>query len=229
MTAARTLVVDIGGSNVKCLLSGLPGGAGEKRKFASDPQMSPQRMVDGVLAAAQGWRFDRLTIGYPGVVRHGVPVREPHNLGRGWVGFDYGAAFDRPVRLINDAAMQALGCYRGGKLLFLGLGTGLGSALIVDGKVLGLELGHLQWTKKRSYEAFVGKAGYARMGKKKWRRKVSLVVRDFSDALLPDDIVIGGGQAKRLKRLPAQARLGDNDAAFAGGFRLWDDESVTLA
>ncbi len=218
----KVLVVDIGGSHVKCLVRGTD----KVRKFASDAALTPQRMVRGVLDIAAGWDFDRLSIGYPGVVRNGAPVREPHNLGRGWVGFDFAAAFNCPVQVINDAAMQALGGYRGGKLLFLGLGTGLGSALIVDGNVLAMELGHLHWTKKRTYEDFLGKAGYARMGKKKWRRKVRRAVQDFSDALLPDDILVGGGQADRLKRLPAQARLGDNAAAFAGGLRLWDDASI---
>ena len=226
---ASTLVVDIGGSSIKCLLSGLPGGAADKRKFDSDALMTPSRLVRGVHTAAKDWHFDRITLGYPGVVRHGVPVREPHNLGSGWVGFDFSAAFGCPVRMINDAAMQALGSYQGGKLLFLGLGTGLGSALIVDGMVLGLELGHLHWTKKRSYEDYVGKAGYARLGKKKWRHKVQRVVQDFSNALLPDEIVLGGGQSKKLKQLPALARLGSNDDAFAGGFRLWEDDSLRLA
>jgi polyphosphate glucokinase len=224
--ADRVLVVDIGGSNVKCLL----GKASNRRRLASDAGLTPDRMVQGVLDLVRDWEFDRLSLGYPGVVRHGVPVREPHNLGHGWVGFDFAAAFGRPVRVINDAAMQALGSYRGGKMLFLGLGTGLGSALIVDGEVLAMELGHLHWTKKRTYEDFLGKAGYARLGKKKWRRKVRRAVQDFSDALLPDDIVIGGGQADRLKRLPALTRLGDNAAAFAGGLRLWgDDRAATRA
>jgi polyphosphate glucokinase len=222
--APRVLVVDIGGSTVKCRIDGE-----SVRKFASDEGLTPQRMVDGVLEATDGWDFDRLSIGYPGVVRHGMAVREPHNLGRGWIGFDYAAAFGRPVRMINDAAMQALGGYRGGKMLFIGLGTGLGSALIVDGDVLAMELGHLHWTKKRTYEDFLGKAGYARLGKKKWRRRVLRVVQDFSDALLPDDIVIGGGQAERLKRLPALARLGSNADAFAGGLRLWHDSGIRIA
>jgi polyphosphate glucokinase len=220
---ARVLVVDVGGSTVKCRIAGEP-----VRKFASDSGLTPQRMVDGVRQAAEGWHYDRLSIGYPGVVRHGVPVREPHNLGRGWIGFDHAAAFGCPVRMINDAAMQALGGYRGGKMLFIGLGTGLGSALIVDGHVLAMELGHLRWTKKRSYEDFLGKAGYARLGKNKWRRRVLRVVQDFSDALLPDDIVIGGGQAERLEQLPAFARLGSNADAYAGGLRLWDDAEITI-
>jgi polyphosphate glucokinase len=161
-------------------------------------------------------------------VRHGVPVREPHNLGRGWIGFDYEAALGRPVRMLNDAAMQALGSYRGGKMLFLGLGTGLGSALVIDGDVLAMELGHLHWTKKRTYEEFLGKGGYARLGRKKWRRRVRRVVQDFCDALLPDDIVVGGGQADRLTRLPAMARLGGNADAFDGGLRLWNDPSISV-
>lgn len=224
MTAgSKVLVFDVGGSHVKCLVRG----ADAPRKFTSDATLTPERMVRGVLDIVAGWQFDRLSIGYLGVVRNGAPVREPLNLGRGWVGFDFAAAFERSVHVINDAAMQALGGYRGGKLLFLGLGTGLGSALIVDGNVMAMELGHLHWTKKCTYEEFLGKAGYARLGKKKWRRKVRRAVQEFSDALLPDDILVGGGQADRLKRLPAQARLGDNAAAYAGGFRLWDDD-VTL-
>jgi polyphosphate glucokinase len=217
LTAMKILVVDIGGSNVKCLASG----QAKRRKFSSDPGLTPDRLVEGVLNVTAGWDFDRLSIGYPGVVRHGLPVREPHNLGRGWVGFDFAAAFSRPVRVINDAAMQALGSYQGGKMLFLGLGTGLGSALIVDGRVLAMELGHLHWTRKRTYEDFLGKAGFARLGEKRWRRKVHRAVEDFSNALLPDDIVIGGGQAERLERLPPLTRLGHNAAAFDGGFRIW--------
>jgi predicted NBD/HSP70 family sugar kinase len=224
MPAARVLVVDVGGSHVKCRLRA----DADVRKFASDAHLTPQRMVDGVREVTEGWRFDRVSIGYPGVVRHGVPVREPHNLGPGWIGFDYEGAFGCPVRMINDAAMQALGAYRGGKMLFLGLGTGLGSALIVDGDVLAMELGHLHWTKKRTYEDFLGKGGYARLGRKKWRRRVLHALRDFSAALLPDDIVVGGGQAERLNQLAVPARLGSNADAFAGGMRLWDDARITI-
>jgi polyphosphate glucokinase len=211
------LVVDIGGSHVKCLASNQH----TARRFVSGPLLTPDLMVKSVLKIARGWDFDVLTLGYPGVVHAGRPVREPHNLGRGWVGYDFEAAFGRPVRILNDAAMQALGSYQGGRMLFLGLGTGLGSALIIDGLIVAMELGHLHYKKHRSYEDYLGKKGYERLGKKKWRRKVSAVVQGFSDALLPDDIVVGGGRADRLKRLPPNTRRGNNAAAFAGGLRLW--------
>ena len=213
----RVLVVDIGGTNVKCAASG----ERQWRRFASGPNLTPEVMVNAVMKVSADWSFDVIALGYPGVVRVGVPMREPHNLGRGWVGFDFERAFGRPVKIINDAAMQALGCYRGGTLLFLGLGTGLGSALIIDDVVVAMELGHLRRKKGRSYEDLLGKRGFKRMGKKKWRRKVNAVVRGFSEALLPDDIVVGGGQADRLKRLPPRTRRGDNTDAFRGGQRLW--------
>ena len=216
------LVVDVGGSSIKFLASGET----ERRKFDSGPAMTPARMVEGVLAQSTDWRFNAVALAYPGVVRHGKPAREPHNLGEGWIGFDYEAAFGRPVRIVNDAAMQALGNYNGGRLLFLGLGTGLGTALIVDDTIVALELAHLRWTKKHSYEHFLGKDGYKRLGKKKWRRKVGEAVEGFVRTLLPDDVVIGGGQADRLKELPPLARLSDNSAAFEGGFRLWDRPQV---
>ncbi|WP_259150160.1 ROK family protein [Pseudomonas sp. JAI111] len=180
-------------------------------------------MVDGVLEMAADRCFEVISIGYPGVVNQGAPAREPHHLAPGWIGFDFEAAFGRPVRIANDAAMQALGSYRGGKMLFLGLGTGLGSALIVDGQIVVMELGHLRRSKRHDYEDLLGKRGYKRLGKKKWRRKVHAVVEGFSAALLPDEIVIGGGQADLLKTLPPRSRLGNNAAAFFGGFRLWDE------
>jgi predicted NBD/HSP70 family sugar kinase len=163
-----------------------------------------------------------MSIGYPGVVRRGVIAREPHNLGPGWVGFDFHQAFGCPVKIINDAAMQALGDYQGGRLLFLGLGTGLGSALIIDGAIEAMELGHLRYSKKHVYENHLGEHGRRRLGNRKWRAKVAAAVNEFRSALLPEDIVIGGGNAKRLKRLPPHTRRGDNAAAFVGGFRLWD-------
>lgn len=215
----KILVVDVGGSHVKCLVTGET----LRRKFASGPDLTPQEMVDGVLERVADWHFDVVSIGYPGVVRHGVPVLEPHHLGPGWVGFDFEGAFGRPVRIVNDAAMQALGSYQGGKMLFLGLGTGLGSALIVERQIVAMELGHLRRSKHRDYEDFLGKKGFERLGKKKWRRKVRSVVNGFSAALLPDEVVIGGGQAERLKKLPPRTRCTDNAAAFAGGFRLWDE------
>jgi polyphosphate glucokinase len=217
-TRRKILVVDVGGSHVKCVATG------RKRpvKFKSDSQLTPQRMVEQILQITKGWRFDAVSIGYPGVVRCGKIVREPRNLGTGWVGYDFEAAFDRPVKIINDAAMQALGGYEGGKMLFLGLGTGLGSALIVDGVIAAMELGHLHYSRGHTYEDYLGKQGRRRLGKQKWRRKVEEVVRAFRKALLPDYIMLGGGDAEKLKRLPAQTRRGDNAYAFAGGFRLWD-------
>jgi polyphosphate glucokinase len=214
----KILVVDVGGSHIKCLLSGET----TRRKFKSGPKLTPQQMVAGILKITADWRFDALSIGYPGVVTQGAPALEPHHLAPGWVGFDFEEAFGLPVRIVNDAAMQALGSYRGGKMLFLGLGTGLGSALILDGHIVAMELGHLRRSKRHDYEDLLGKRGYKRLGKKKWRRKVHAVVEGFCAALMPDEIVIGGGQADRLKTLPPRSRLGNNAAAFLGGFRLWD-------
>ncbi len=212
----KILVVDVGGSHVKVLASGQR----EPRKFASGPTMTPRQMVAGVEKLTRGWKYDVVSIGYPGLVVHGRPVAEPHNLGRGWVRFDYRAAFGRPVRIINDAAMQALGSYEGGKMLFLGLGTGLGSALVVDGVVEPMELGHLPY-KKGTYEDYVGQRGLDKRGKKKWRRHVADVVAGFVAALEPDDVVLGGGNVGKLKELPPGCRTGDNANAFVGGFRLW--------
>ncbi|MFI5375268.1 MAG: ROK family protein [Candidatus Rokuibacteriota bacterium] len=212
----KILVVDVGGSHVKVLASGQR----EPRKFASGPTMTPRQMVAGVEKLTRRWKYDVVSIGYPGLVVHGRPVAEPHNLGRGWVRFDYRAAFGRPVRIINDAAMQALGSYEGGKMLFLGLGTGLGSALVVDGVVEPMELGHLPY-KKGTYEDYVGQRGLDKRGKKKWRRHVADVVAGFVAALEPDDVVLGGGNVRKLKELPPGCRAGDNANAFVGGFRLW--------
>ncbi len=178
-----------------------------------------------ILKITEGWRFDSVSMAYPGVVRRGRIVREPHNLGAGWVGFDFRAAFGRPVKVINDAAMQALGGYEGGKMLFLGLGTGLGSALIVDGVIAALELGHLHYAHGHDYEHYLGQRGRKRLGNKKWRGKVLDVVEGFRNALLPDYIVLGGGNAAHLKQLPPQTRLGDNANAFLGGFRLWERQT----
>jgi polyphosphate glucokinase len=215
----NVLVVDVGGTNVKILATGQD----KPRKFPSGPTLTAKEMVAGVKKLAQGWKYDAVSIGYPGLVIHGRPVSEPRNLGKGWVGFDYRAAFGKPVTIINDAAMQALGSYKGGKMLFLGLGTGLGSTLIADGIVEPMELAHLPY-KKGTYEDYVGLRGLEKRGKKKWRRQVEDVVARLSAALEPDDIVIGGGNAKRLKGLPPKSRLGDNANAFLGGFRLWEDK-----
>jgi len=213
----KVLVIDIGGTHVKVLATGQD----EPVKFVSGPKLTPAQMVAGVKKLGRGWKYQAISIGYPGLVLHGRVVAEPHNLGRGWVHFDYRAALGRPVKIINDAAMQALGSYKGGKMLFLGLGTGLGSALIVDGIVEPMELGHLPY-RKGTYEAYVGQRGLEQRGKKKWRRHVAEVVAGLIAALEPDDVVLGGGNVRKLKELPAGCRAGDNANAFVGGGRLWE-------
>jgi polyphosphate glucokinase len=213
----NVLVVDVGGSHVKILATGQK----EPSRFDSGPELTPQQMVAGVKKLAADWKYDHVSIGYPGPVLHGQPVAEPHNLAPGWVGFDYRKAFGCPVKVINDAAMQALGSYKRGKMLFLGLGTGLGSTLIVDGIVEPMELGHLPY-KKATYEDYVGQRGLEKHGVQKWRRHVADVVKLLVAALQPDDIVLGGGNVKRLKKLPPGCRAGDNMNAFKGGFRLWE-------
>jgi len=215
----RILVVDVGGTHVKILATGET----EKREFASGAELTPQAMVDGVKRLAEGWHYDAVSIGYPGPVLHDHPAAEPHNLGKGWVGFDYDGAFGCPVKLVNDAAMQALGSYNGGRMLFLGLGTGLGSAMIADGIVEPMELAHLPY-KKATYEDYVGLRGLKKYGPKKWRRNVEAAVATLIAALEPDDVVIGGGNLKKLKELPPKCRAGDNENAFAGGFRLWENQ-----
>jgi polyphosphate glucokinase len=214
----KILVLDIGGSHVKCLATG----RNKHVEFESGPKMTPGEMVKSALKITKGWRFNAVSMGYPGVVRRGAPAREPHNLGRGWVGFDFQTAFGCPVRIINDAAMQALGGYKGGKMLFLGLGTGLGSALIVDGVIAAMELGHLHYSKRRNYEDYVGQRGRKRLGNKKWRAMVKAAMHGFRKALLPDYILLGGGNVAHLKRLPPHTGRGDNSNAFRGGFRLWE-------
>jgi len=212
------LVVDIGGTNVKILASG----QAEPRKFPSGSKMTPQQMVSGVKELARDWRYDVVSLGYPGLVHRGRIVSEPHNLAPQWAGFDFEAAFECPVRLLNDAAMQALGSYRGGTLLFLGLGTGLGSALVTEGVVVPMELAHLSY-KRRTYEEHVGNRGLKRLGKRKWSEHVAYAVERLIEVFYPDDIVLGGGNAKKLRKLPAGCRLGDNANAFVGGFRLWEE------
>jgi polyphosphate glucokinase len=212
----NVLSIDTGGTHVKILATG------EKthREFPSGPTLTARRMVAAVKKLAGDWKYDVVSIGYPGLVVHGRPVLEPHNLAPGWVGFDFADAFKLPVKVINDAAMQALGSYKRGKMLFLGLGTGLGSAMIVDGIVVPMELAHLPY-KKATYEDYVGIRGLKKHGKKRWRRHVADIVKRMSAALEPDDVVIGGGNVKKLKKLPAGCRTGDNTKAFIGGFRLW--------
>jgi len=213
----KILAIDVGGTHVKVLATG-------RRKpleIPSGPKMTAKQMVRDVREGTTAWRYSVVSIGYPGPVLHGKPVSEPANLGGGWVGFDYAKAFGHPVRLINDAAMQALGSYKGGRMLFLGLGTGLGSALIVDGVLEPMELAHLPYKKGKTYEDLVGEAALRRFGKKKWRGYVTDVVTRLQAALEADDVVVGGGNAKLLRSLPKGVRLGSNANAFIGGYRLW--------
>jgi polyphosphate glucokinase len=214
----QIMVIDVGGDHVKILVTGQEA----PRKFVSGPSMTAEKMVTGVLKAAEGWKYQVVSIGYPGPVLRDRPVLEPHNLAPGWVGFDFEAAFGCPVKLINDAAMQALGSYEGGKMLFLGLGTGLGSAMVVDGIVVPMELGHLPY-RKRTFEDYVGMRGWKRFGKKEWRHYVEDVVARLIAALEPDYVVLGGGNVHRLKELPPNCRMGENANAFRGGFRLWEE------
>jgi polyphosphate glucokinase len=219
-TTANVLVVDVGGHNVKILAMGQT----EPRKLASGPKFTPDQMVLGVRELTQDWKYDVITVGFPAPVRQDQPVEEPFNLGRGWMGFDYKGAFGRPVKMINDAAMQALGCYQHKKMLFLGLGTGLGSSLVVEGIVVPTELCRLPY-KRATFEDYVGTRGLERLGKKKWRRCVDDVVARLIAALEPEDVALGGGNVKYLKDVPAGCRIVDNTNAFAGGFRLWDGTS----
>ena len=225
MRHTRVLAIDVGGSHVKMRVFGRR----ELRQFESGPELTPRRMVSRVHEMTGDWTYDAVSIGYPGVVLHGKVVADPHNLGSGWVGFDFRKAFGRPTRIMNDAAMQAVGSYEGGRMLFLGLGTGLGSAMIVDGVVAPMELAHLPYKKGRTYEDFVGARGLKRLGGKKWRRTVNEVVVQLSTLLEADYVVIGGGNARKLKRLPKNARLGSNDFAFLGGFRIWHHASAAPA
>ncbi len=217
--AKKILVIDVGGTNVKVLATGQK----EPIKIPSGPKMTAKKMVQEVRQATKDWNYSLVSIGYPGPVVHGHPLCNPHNLAGGWVGFDFRKAFGRPVKIVNDAAMQALGIYRGGRMLFLGLGTGLGSAMIVDGILEPMEVAHLPYKKGRTYEDYLGIRGLERLGKKKWRRHVADVAEELKNALEADYVVLGGGNAKLLKTLPPGCRLGDNSTAFTGGFRLWDE------
>ena len=216
----NVLVVDVGGTHVKILATGQQ----QSREFPSGPTLTAKQMVAGVKKLARGWKYDAVSIGYPGTVIRNRPLAEPHNLGRGWIGYDFKRAFKRPVKVVNDAAMQALGSYKKGKMLFLGLGTGLGSAMIVAGIVEPMELGHMPY-KKHTFEDYVGVRGYERLGKKKWRKEVANVVSSLVAALEPEDVVLGGGNVKKLKELPPGCRSGTNANAFLGGFRLWQKTS----
>ncbi|HEY2901065.1 MAG TPA: ROK family protein [Polyangia bacterium] len=217
----KVLVIDVGGTHVKVMVSG----GREKRRFKSGASLTPSKMVSEVKQCTSDWSYDAIAMGYPGLVVHGRIAAEPRNLGQGWVGFNFRKAFRQPLKIENDAAMQALGSYQGGRMLFLGLGTGLGSAMIVDGDVQPMELAHLPYRKK-TYEDYVGAQGFKRSGKKKWRKQVEAVVEALRAALEPDYVVLGGGNAQKLKRLPKGVRLGDNANAFVGGFRLWEDKGA---
>ncbi|HXA09456.1 MAG TPA: ROK family protein [Chthoniobacterales bacterium] len=221
--AMKVLVIDVGGTHVKFLATG----QGAPREFDSGPALTPKRLITAVRKLVVDWKYDAVSIGFPAPVLRNRPVREPWNLGKGWAGFDFEAAFKCPVKVVNDAALQALGSYKGGKMLFLGLGTGLGSAMIIDRIVEPMELGHLPY-KKATFEDYVGIRGLKKYGQNKWQSFVIDVVKRLVAALEPDDVVLGGGNVKKLKKLPAGCRAGDNDDAFLGGFRLWQ-KSITGA
>jgi polyphosphate glucokinase len=216
-TPHSILVIDVGGTNVKLLMTGQKVSV----KITSGPSMTAAKMVRVVKNATRSWKYDAIAIGYPGPVINGHPLREPHNLGGGWMGFDFRKAFGHPTKIINDASMQALGSYKGGRMLFLGLGTGLGSAMVIDGVLEPMELAHLFYKNGKTYEDYLGLRGLEKFGKKKWRRQVFKVTENLKAALEADYVVLGGGNAAKLKKLPPGARLGSNANAFLGGFRLW--------
>ena len=213
----KVLVLDIGGNNVKVLATGQE----ERIKIPSGPELTPQSMVDSVLAETAAWDYEAISIGYPGPVVDGKPATDPKNLGDGWTDFDFEAAFGKPVKLINDAAMQALGSYNGGRMLFLGLGTGLGACLVIEGIVQPLEIAHLPYKNGETFEDFVGKRGMEEYGKKRWRKFVGKIVPKLKHAMQAEYIVLGGGNAKELEELPEGCILGENANAFEGGFRMW--------
>jgi len=214
----KVMVIDIGGTNIKVAST-------DNRvpiKIPSGPTLTPQQMVDDVLRATEGWEYDCITLGYPGPVNRDAPLLEPHNLACGWIDFPYGKALPKPYRFINDAAMQALGGYKGGRMLFLGTGTGLGSALIIDGVTISLELAHLPYKKGYTYEEYIGLAGLERRGKKKWRKSVLDIIARLKAAMVCDYVLLGGGNAKLMKELPAHVILGANSNAIEGGIKLWE-------
>lgn len=217
----KVLVIDIGGTNVKMLATGheLP------RKFPSGKELTPEKLATGVKEATADWEYDVVSVGFPGPILCGQPILEPTNLGQGWMGLDFAALLGKPVKVMNDAAMQALGSYQGGKMLFVGLGTGVGATVIMGGEVQALEVGRFRY-KKRTLEYYLGDRGRKRQGRKRWQKRVEEALGKFVAALKPDDVVLGGGNAKKLDPLPAGARLGDNRFAFVGGFRLWEPEAA---
>ena len=214
----KVLVVDVGGTHVKILATGQK----QSRQFPSGPTLTPKQMVAGVKKLAKDWKYDAISIGYPGPVVRNRAITQPHNLGHGWAGFNFEAAFKCPVKLINDAAMQALGSYKHGKMLFLGLGTGLGSAMVINGMVEPMELAHLPY-RRGTFEDYVGIRGRRRLGQKKWEQAVKDVVARLAAALETNDVVLGGGNVNNLTKLPPGCRAGDNANAFVGGFRLWQE------
>lgn len=214
----KILAIDVGGQHVKALATGQT----VPRKLNSGPKLTAAQMAEGVKSMTADWDYEVISLGYPGQVVHNMPAHDPANLGKGWIGFDYAAAFGKPIKIVNDAAMQALGSYHGGRMLFLGLGTGLGSAMVIDGQLEPMELAHVPYKKKLTYEDFVGLRGLKRLGRKKWRQEVDDIITIFRKALQPDYIVVGGGNAKLVKDLAPDIRLGDNANAFLGGFRLWE-------
>jgi predicted NBD/HSP70 family sugar kinase len=220
--APVVLAVDVGGSHVKALASNRR----ERLRFVSGPSLTPGQMVARTLEGVAGWRWSRVTVGVPAPVRGGKLISDPVNLGDGWVGFDFESAFGKPTQVVNDAVMQAVGSYQGGRMLFLGLGTGLGSAMIVDGNIEPLELGHLPFRKK-TFEDYVGERGLEKLGKKKWTKAVFATVEHLATAMEPDEVVLGGGGVKELDELPPGCRRGENENAFLGGFRLWDPDWVS--
>jgi predicted NBD/HSP70 family sugar kinase len=221
----KVLVIDVGGTHVKVLATGHR----QERKILSGRKMTASKMVEDVKRVTKDWEYDVVSIGYPGPAIHGRPLREPYNLGRGWVGFDFVKAFGCPVKIINDAAMQALGSYEGGRMLFLGLGAGLGSAMIVDGVLVPMELGHLPYKNGKTYEDYIGVSGLKRLGIKNWRHHVFKILERLKDAMEPDYVVLGGGNVNRIKSLPPATRRGNNRNAFIGGFRLWQKNKKDAA
>jgi polyphosphate glucokinase len=217
--APKVLAVDVGGSHVKVLLNGLD----ERRRFTSGPDMTAKEMVKGVLDITEDWEYDDVSVGVPGPVKDNRVLREPVNLGKGWVDFDLVSAFGKPTKVVNDAAMQALGSYDGGRMLFLGLGTGLGTTMILDGVIAPMELGHLPF-RKATFEDYVGERGLEKYGPKRWRKAVFETIEHLTNAVEPDYVVLGGGNARELDELPPNCRLGRNEDAFLGGFRLWVDQ-----
>ena len=220
-TTKRILVLDVGGTHVKVLVTGMK----QEIEIPSGPKMTPKTMLRDVKKVLKDTPYDVVSIGYPGTVVHGKPLKEPHNLAKGWVGFNFRKALGKPVKIINDAAMQALGGYKGGRQLFLGLGTGLGSAMIADGVIEPMELAHLPYKHGKTYEDYLGIRGLKRLGRKKWEKEVDKVVALLRAALEPDQIVLGGGNVKKLKKLPPGTHLGNNQNAFRGGFELWKEDT----